>query len=192
VIAVLVPFRTFVSTGPFQYRVNNLWSFAQQMHEQGRALTTRLVSFSIAPLEVPDAEVRSCLAVDLKSAIYLLERLRLVDGRPVLFQRSYLPVEIGRLQPADQLDGSSLYDLLAEVEQEVVRAVETIRAVVPDEPDAANLNLAPGTAAMLSIRLSLSEGERPVLLDRALISGDACEVTAERSTQQTPISYILR
>ena len=62
---------TFVSTRPFQYRVNNLWSFAQQMHEQGRALTTRLVSFSIPPLEVPDAEVRSRLALGPKSDVYL-------------------------------------------------------------------------------------------------------------------------
>jgi hypothetical protein len=60
----------------------------------------------------------------------------------------------------------------------------------PDSPLIGSSETNP--APMLSVRLLLSAGDKPILLDRALISGDACEVTAERSAEHTLVSYSLR
>lgn len=182
---------TFVSARPFQYRLNNLSSFAQELAQQGESLTTRVQA--IVADQEGDSEVRAKLALSPGDRPLLVERLRLIDGRPVLLQRSYVPPDLADAVAAADLERSSLYDVLrVAYGVEVTRAVETLRAVNLTAEEAGPLRRMPGSAALLSMRLSLAEHDRPALFDRALLPGDAAEITAERLPERLQLSYRVR
>lgn len=182
---------TFVAARPFEYRLNHLSSFAQDMRAQGKFVTTRVLYSGI----VAEAEPELCAHLALPSGErpYQLDRVRFVDGVPVVFQRSYLPASIGRRLHPNSLETESLYDVLRTQQQlGVVRAVETVKAVAMPEAEAIALGRVPGAAALLSTRLSLVEGDRPVLFDKAYMPGEAVEISADRVADSLRLSFRVR
>jgi GntR family transcriptional regulator len=181
---------TFVGARPFEYRLNHLSSFAQDMRRQGKFVTTRVLYSGL----VAEAEPEICarLALPAGERPYQLDRVRFVDGVPVVFQRSYLPASIGRKLQPNSLETESLYDVLRTQQQlDVVRAVETVKAVAMPAAEAKALGRPPGTPALLSTRLSLADGDRPILFDKAYISGEAVEVFADRVADSLRLSFRL-
>ncbi len=178
---------TFVAQRPFQYRLNHLSSFAQEMERQGVSLTTRVVSASLTAL---DTQVGLRLGLRSEEKVFAIERVRLVDGTPVLHQRSYLPPEYVTQIDSDSLEGRSLYDVLLEdVGIEIVRAVETLRPVVLSDYEAELLLRSPRAPALVSERLSLGDRDVPVLLDYAVMPGDAAVITTERVSDRLSLRY---
>jgi GntR family transcriptional regulator len=179
---------TFVAARPFEYRLNHLSSFAQDMRRQGKFVTTRVLFAGL----VAEAEPELCARLALPSGErpYQLDRVRFVDGVPVVFQRSYLPAAIGRRLQANSLETESLYDVLRTQQQlDVVRAVETVKAVALPAAEAQALGRPPGSPALLSTRLSLAEGDRPIIFDKAYISGEVVEVFADRVADSLRLSF---
>jgi GntR family transcriptional regulator len=179
---------TFVAARPFEYRLNHLSSFAQDMRRQGKFVTTRVLFAGL----VTEAEPEICARLALPSAErpYQLDRVRFVDGLPVVFQRSYLPGSIGRRLQPKSLETESLYDVLrTQLHLDVIRAVETVQAVALPIAEAQALGRSPGTPALLSTRLSLADGDRPILFDKAYISGEVVEVFADRVADSLRLSF---
>lgn len=179
---------TFVAARPFEYRLNHLSSFAQDMRSQGKLVTTQVLGSGL--IAEPELGVCVQLALSPEEKPHLLERLRLIDGRPVVYQRSYLPAAIGQSLRPKSLETESLYDLLR-IQQHlvVVRAVESLRAIGLAAREATALQRRPGTPAFLSTRLSLAESDRPVLFDKAYIPGDAVEMTTNRIADSLQVSF---
>ena len=179
---------TYVSPRPFAYDLGPLRSLAQEVREQGVALTTRVVSAGVVPAPAP---VAARLGV-AGGRVFALERVRLVDGRPVVRQSSFLPEPLGRRAAKADLARRSLYDVLHEdLGVRVARAVETIQPVVLSGRDAALLARHPGAPALLSQRLTYDEGDRPVIDDRALLPGDGPVIRAERVSDAVRVTYRL-
>jgi GntR family transcriptional regulator len=179
----------------FAHDLGHLRSFASDLAAQGAEVTTRLLdATALAPPEAVGARLGA------PAEVLRLRRLRLVGGRPVILQTSYLPVPLpGDIDPRDlagpgrSADGGDpgLYTLLADRGLAVARATETITPTVLGTPDARDLGRTAGSPALLSHRISFTAAGDPVIDDHALLPGDSVAITANRSADQIEVSYTL-
>lgn len=180
---------SFVVDQPLQYQVGNLTSFAQQVTGQGLELETQVVSVGVPASTEADARV----ALEIPSGrLVEIGRLRLVDERPVVFQRTVLSKSVADQLDLDRLGTESLYELLvAATGYRVDRAKETLQAVVLDSDDAVQLGKYEGSPAMLSVRTSFTSDNTAFLYDRALLVGEAASVEADRQADRLKLSYTV-
>src|SRR5262249_27315804 len=83
---------TFVASPTVDYDILHLRTFAGDLSAQGEPVATR---FLRGEFVVADRFVARELGLRKGARVFVLERLRLVDGRPMSFQGSYLPASIG-------------------------------------------------------------------------------------------------
>lgn len=183
-------------TPRFAHDLGHLRSFAADLARQGAAVMTRLLD---AAEVTPPADV--CDRLGGPDRVLRLRRLRLVGGRPLILQVSYLPVPLpGGTDPRALLaagDGAphgtppGLYTLLAGLGLPVARAAETITPIALSAGDARDLDRPAGSLALLSHRVSFVLAGDPVIDDHALLPGDSVAITANRSADQLDVSYVL-
>ncbi|HEX5289074.1 MAG TPA: GntR family transcriptional regulator [Streptosporangiaceae bacterium] len=176
-------------TPRFAHDLGHLRSFASDLAAQGAEVTTRLLDAAeVAPPDAVGARLGG------PARVLRLRRLRLVGGRPVILQASYLPVPLpGGLDPRDLAGPGDrgLYTQLEERGLAVARAAETISPAVLTAADARDLGRPAGSPALLSHRLSFTAAGDPVIDDHALLPGDSVAITANRSADQIEVSYAL-
>jgi GntR family transcriptional regulator len=187
----LVQFRhgkgTYVAPRPLSYDMSRLRSLAQEMAAQGHALVTRVLSSSFSRAQPRVAEL---LALNGSEEVYVLERLRIVDGRPAVYQRSHLPARHGRSIGGADLTTRSLYDFLTEaLDLEVTHALETLRPVTLSASIAKLFAEPKGTPAILSERLTFTTGDEPLIFDEAYMPGDRVVISADRYTNDLTMRY---
>ena len=189
----------------FAHDLGHLRSFASDLAAQGAQVTTRRLDAAVV---TPPGPVGARLGGP--ADVLRLRRLRLVGGRPVILQTSYLPVplpggadprellqqgDLGpAVRPAGDGDGDGdpgLYTLLARCGLAVARASETITPTVLSSGDARDLGRRAGRPALLSHRVSFTAAGDPVIDDHALLPGDCVAITANRSADQIEVSYTL-
>jgi GntR family transcriptional regulator len=186
---------TFVAAR-YSYDLGHLRSFAADLAAQGARITTRLLAADVLPPPEP-------VAARLGGAdeVLRLRRLRLVGGRPIVVQVSYLPARLparprrllaGDIASAIGSGEQGLYALLAGHGLEVTAASETITPVVLGPDDARDLGRPEGSPALLSHRLSVSADSFPLIDDHAVLPGDSVAVTAARSPGGLEVRYTLR
>lgn len=170
----------------YAYGLGHLSSFADDLTAQGAQVTTRLLA---AATIAPPAEVGARLGDP--GQVLRLRRLRLVSGRPVIVQTSYLPAWLaGAIEPGD-LGGRGLYTILAEQGFAVARASETITPTALGPEDARDLARPEASPALLSHRISFTAAGLPIVDDHALLPGDSVAITASRSPDHLEVSYAL-
>jgi GntR family transcriptional regulator len=174
---------TFVRRGPFAYRPGPLRSLAREIAATGGVLATTVTVAS--PGRAPDG-VAERLGAAAADDVFVLERLRALDGEPLLVQRSYLPTELGSLLRAGELTTASLYDLLQrDAGVTVTRATETITAVALGTADARALGCKPRAPGLLSRRRTFDAFDGPVLEDWAYLPAGRVVLTLERTAEAT-------
>jgi DNA-binding GntR family transcriptional regulator len=175
----------------YSYDLGHLRSFATDLAGQGAQISTRLLAAeTVAPPEPVGARLGDP-AVALR-----LRRLRLVGGRPLILQTSYLPapllpdVLIGAIERGD-LGQRGLYTLLAGHGLAVTRASETITPTALGWQDASDLGRPEASLALLSHRISFTVTGVPIIDDHALLPGDSVAITANRSAEHLEVHYTL-
>ena len=82
---------TFVSEPPtVRYDLDHLWSFTQEMTEQGVEVTTEVLAVQHAPDPADTDRARRALGLDDGVALVEVIRRRSIAGKPVVLQRSFL------------------------------------------------------------------------------------------------------
>ena len=182
---------TFVSEPPsVRYDLDHLWSFTQEMTEQGVDVSTQVLAVNVRPAPADAERARRALGLDDHVSMVEVVRRRSIDDKPVVLQRSFLRETIWSDIASVDLASASLYDVLADVCGLVLdRASETLRAVSLNATDAASLDVEEGLASLESIRVSTTKDGTPFLYDHALLSGSATEVRAERSAGGMRVGY---
>ena len=97
------------------------YSFTDHMRQMGRSPQTILLSFE--SLCVSDSLGKQ-LQLDTGEEVFVLERLRLADGIPMMFERSYLPAVMFPGLTQETLSHSSLYEVFARDYAQVIRLAE--------------------------------------------------------------------
>lgn len=180
---------TYVAPRHFSYSIGPLRSLTEEIRGQGGTLETEVVAWRQV---APAAEIRSALALGDHDPTLLVERLRRVDGEPVIYQCSHLPLHVGLSLDRKQLRSGSLYELMSDLLGiEVDHARERLSPVLLQGRAASLLGCRAGAVGMLSERVSLTTSGRPVLHDKAFLLGDRLLIRADRRRSDVSIRYEL-
>lgn len=135
-----------------------LTSFSEDVRQRGMQPGSRQVS---CERQLAEPSVARDLAIDIGSAVVRLQRVRTADGVPLCLETVWLPVGV----VGDALDAGvdgSLYELLAARDHAPQRAEQTIGAALFEARDAALLDLAAGSAALVVSRVTYDRHRRAV------------------------------
>lgn len=148
---------TFVRPGPLDGDLRSLVSFTDQARAAGRRPTTR---------------VRRC---DPSPPDLYLERIREVDGIPVILEKRHVALDLCPGLETRDLTGS-LYALWTDVYGlRLAGAEQSIRAVGLDGPDAQALGAEAGAPALLVTATGRLQDGRALWREQTLYRGDAWE-----------------
>jgi GntR family transcriptional regulator len=174
---------TVVTAGLPGYRLDSLRGLADDLREQGFEVSTELLS---ASRRQPPSWVAEHLGSE---PAVRLERLRLISGRPAVHQVSWVPEPYGSDVRDDESAVDGLYEALAARGVVADRASEVIRPDVLTDRLAMFLGRPAGAAALVCDRVTYDLTGSVVVVDRAVIAGDAMQVRAERSRQGISMSW---
>jgi GntR family transcriptional regulator len=168
---------TFVASRSIDYDILQFRTFAGDLSAHGQAVETRFLG---CRFRRPDRAVAQGLGLPDGEAVFVLDRLRLVDRRPMSYQRSFLPKSIGREVARANLATTPLRNVLRfKLGIEIARAHETVFAVTLRRSEARQLSCLSGSPAFRSERISWDAEGRPVVFDRVFIPGDRFRITRE-------------
>lgn len=170
---------TYVAAPSIDYDILQLRRFAGDLSAQGEEITTRLLGSSFLAGE---RAVTAALGLGRGARVLAVERLRLVDGRPLSLQRSFLPARLGEDVVRADLAVTPLAQILEfKLGITVARAREVVSAVRLARREAQALDAAPGAPAFESERVSFDAAGAAVVFDRVFIPGDRFRITRELS-----------
>jgi GntR family transcriptional regulator len=169
-----------------------LLSFTEEMRRQGHEVQTKLISASV---EQPPPAAREALRLGPSAAAVTVRRVRMVDGRPIVVQHSWLPYARFAGLDADPLRDGSLYAMLeAQYGVRIVRAEQTFTAGTADDCDAAALDLRPGEPVLRIARTTFDSSNLVVeYAMSAMRPGYSIETIMERRpdrVQHQPVEVL--
>jgi len=166
---------TFVARPAIDYDILQLRALAGDLSALGEDVATRFLRSHFA---AADRRVAEALGLAEEAEVFVLERLRLVDGEPMSFQASYLPAALGAEVSRADLAVTPLRQVLTfKLGIEIAAARETVSAVPLERRAAHELGCRPGIAAFRSDRVSESADGTPIVYDRVFIPGDRFRIT---------------
>ncbi|MFW6381080.1 MAG: GntR family transcriptional regulator, partial [Bacillota bacterium] len=147
------------------YTISPLVSFTAEMEERGLTTTTRVLEFMRL---TPDTEASEKLQMEKQQEIYLIKRLRLVEGAPFLLEQVHLPVQhCPQLQP-EELENNSLYQILKDkYYHQLSYAEATVEPVKLKGNPAHRLEVEPGSLGLLFYQTTFLNKGRPIEWTRA-------------------------
>ena len=168
---------TFVAAPSIDYDILQLRRFAGDLSAKGERVSTRLLGTRFARA---DRRAARALRLDPGARVLAVERLRLVGGRPMSLQRSFLAPGIGEEVARADLAVTPLHQVLEfKLGVAIDRASETVSAVRLGPREARRLGCRAGAAAFESERVSYERGGGPIVFDRVFIPGDRFRITRE-------------
>jgi GntR family transcriptional regulator len=149
---------TFVRSGPLEVDLRALVSFTDRARAAGKAPSTRVLRLEALP-----------------GPLVRMERLRLVEGVPVILERR--DVHSAHCPDLEKKDlTGSLYALWTETYGlKLAGSDQCIRAVAIEGADARALEVPAGTAGLLVTASGFVAGGAPLWTERTLYRGDAYE-----------------
>lgn len=166
---------TFVRRNVIDYDVRSLVSFTEKAKAAGKKPSTELLTFSQVDAEEVIADVCLALHVAAGELLWLMERLRLADGVPVILEHRFVVL---RHCPGltKTHAGGSLYRTWTE--QHGLRiggADEVIRAVTLKRNEARLLQATVRSPALEVTSVGFLEDQSPLWWERTLYRGDQYE-----------------
>lgn len=166
---------TFVAAPRIRQPLTELSGFVEDMEAHGLAATARVVT--VRDMSAP-GEVRTALDLPLGSVVTFIERVRLANGHPVSFDRTYLIPELGHLVAQDDLENEPIFTLLEQRHNTpLVEASYALQAVTADADVAEALEAPVGSPVFRIERTSYTQGQRPVDYEVLHYRGDAITFT---------------
>lgn len=162
-------------------------SFTETLRERGLEAETRLLALDTV---AQSGDATRALWVTDREGLVALTRVRIVGGRPLVHQRSYMA---GRHRPAlAQYDGTiPLYAFLRDrlgLLAVTYRETVTAAAVAPDV--ARVLDVAPGTPVMVSRRTTATADGQPLVYDEAHLPPSRVQMAITRQGHRCGIDLV--
>ncbi len=154
-----------------------LTNFVEDMRRQGCEATTRLLNCRVVPAP---PEVQRRLRLRPGTKIIHVERLRLVNDKPAMYEQRYLAERLCPELVRHDLENESIHLLLTRrYNIPLTRAIHTIQVQLITRAEAKLLQVPPGTPAFFVDRLTYTSGDRPVVWYQALCRSDEYHFRAE-------------
>jgi len=163
---------TFVTASEpvaLKHKLNRISSFGQELHQAGVRENTRLLEkgYEIAPKHVAQS-----LALSPDSRVIAVRRLRIGDDLPLIYEETYLPVDL--FDGILEMDlTSSMYETFTqEFSVTLARCEQTIRAVNLNKKVAPLLGLKANGAALYMESVTYNDRNMPVEVLCCYFRGD--------------------
>jgi GntR family transcriptional regulator len=153
---------------------DQLVSFTMWARQLGRTPSARTLELARRPADPESAEQ---LALAPGTPVFQYKRLRLLDGEPVMIERTTMIEAVGRLLLDCDLDGGSVYGQLAARGIEFSEADQTIAAIAAGGDDAALLGIGRRSPLLEVRRRALDPDGRVLEWARDRYRADAFEIT---------------
>mgnify|MGYP006268145291 CR=1 FL=1 len=177
--------RTTVLARPRLQPFSELLSFSSWARELGLTPSARVVE--LGRRAVAD-ELADALRIDRGTPCWMLLRVRLLDGAPVMVERAAYPEAIGALLVEADLEAGSVYATLAERGIAVASGHHRISAIAADAETAALLDLRQGAPLLRQERTVFAADGSPIEFSDDQWRGDAIVLDAANSVQGSQLA----
>jgi GntR family transcriptional regulator len=176
---------SFVSGLTDDHRSLQLTSFSGALRSRGADIETRVLG---SRREADAPEVARWFGGG-ERRFALLERLRLVSGRPVVYQRSYVPLRHARVLERYDPEKDLYGELSRSLRRVIAVAVEELDAVTGPPEVATILEVGEEVPLFRSRRISKTLSGEPVLFDLAYMVGGLVRVELYRRGRFSEFNY---
>lgn len=161
---------TYIAHPRIVQELTSLTGFVEDMEALGRTSSARLLDWQEVQA---DATVARHLDLPLGALVVRIRRVRLSENRPVSYDDTYLPPDLGARVVTDDLEVMPIFTLLEEkYDTPLLEARYELEATVADHDSARALAIAVGRPIFLIERTSYATGGRPVDYERLHYRGD--------------------
>ncbi|MDX1617911.1 MAG: GntR family transcriptional regulator [Balneolaceae bacterium] len=137
-----------------------LTDFEEDMKRAGLRAGSRVIRKEI---EEADPRIATKLDLDEGTSVVRLDRVRLADGEPVAFDKTWLTMFYGQLLEEHNLETETIYAILEDEYQiPILKGQYNIKAANADAYLARHLSVEPNAALLLIDRLSISTGDKKI------------------------------
>ena len=154
-----------------------LTGFYHDMVDRGLTPVTRVLRQEVLPAR---KTVADRLEIEEGASIIELERIRSVEGEPIVLVTSYLPASLCPGLDSIDLSNRSLYDTIEEqFDLQIVRGRRFMEAVLADQREAELLDVEHGAPLLMLNSVSYLEDDTPVEFFHAVHRGDRSRFEVE-------------
>lgn len=167
---------TFVSPKIFKQNLLKFYSFTEEMKKKGKEPESKLLNFKV---EKANSVVAEKLGITIRDKIYLIERLRLADAEPMMFEKTYLNYKrFPRLTKKDLVE-RPMYDIfLKEYDVKFTKAIEKFSVLNVNISEAKMLKISENSPCIKLQRLTYEEN-RVIEYTESIARGDRFEFEVE-------------
>ena len=159
---------TFVRQPAISYDLRSLVSFTEKARTAGKTPSTLLLTFGKLKAREVEPQIAEWLQVTESDLLWELDRVRAVDGIPVILEHRFVVNSQCPKLTRSQAAGS-LYQAWTEAHQlTIAGADETVRAVLLTSEEAEHLNAPVGSPALEVVAVGLLETDIPLWWERTL------------------------
>jgi GntR family transcriptional regulator len=172
---------TFVALPKYEQPLDTVYSFSEQFRQLGQSLKDTVIKQAV---ERADDLLAARLAIPVGAEVVVIERLRVLQDRPMMVNTAYVPLALCPLLATEAISGS-LYRLLSEhYGLAVIRATDKLEATGASKELAALLSICPAAPLMFVERTAYTTGNRILHLGENYIRGDMCRFTINLNGSQ--------
>lgn len=124
---------TFLAEPKVKMNVNSFGSFSSMAQEQGFQPSTEILCFQ--ELSEPIDKVKKRLTLEEGDSVIYLNRLRYLDGKPALIEKTYIPKKLFPHFDLLKIEKSGLYCFFRECGMENLVGVEKFTACIPTDEE---------------------------------------------------------
>lgn len=173
---------TYVAGRRLEQSLLGHFSIVDALRSSGSTITTTVLARTVTKA-LP--AVAANLHVEPESEVLELERLRLVDGEPLMLEYTWLPSERLPGIANAAFSDTGLYEILRErYGVRLVRAVESFEPVILHDDEASALRVESGQPALMLLRTTFDDAGTPIESARALLRADSCRTLVERRVDE--------
>jgi GntR family transcriptional regulator len=168
---------TFVAPPRFVRSLAGFYSVTEETLARGLIPAMKVLSIDVVP---PTPHQATELQMERGARVIRIERLRMVNGEPVVMDVCMIPQGLCSGLENDDLEAGLLHDILSD--KYGIRVVEQEKwaePVVLDDYEAGLLRTKRGALGLQVERVAYADGRTPVEFRRTLIAGHRCRYVVE-------------
>ncbi len=168
---------SFVSRPKLVQSLLGFYTFTESTLASGQKPTIRIISIDVVE---PTPRLVQMLELQAEDKVIRIERLRLVNGEPVLMDVCCLPYSLCPNLVREDLEANLLHDILSgKYGIRMVEQEKWVEPVVLDDYEAGVLRTRRGALGLQVERLAYMQGRRAVEFRRMLVPGHRCKYVVE-------------
>ncbi|MCA0970910.1 phosphonate metabolism transcriptional regulator PhnF [Halobacillus litoralis] len=143
---------TFVAEQKIEQPLQGMTSFTEDMKQRGMEASSRLIAFERQPAT---KEIAGKLALGEDADVFLVQRIRYADKKPMAVETTYLPASL-LPELTEEIVQGSLYEYVEnELNRTIEKATQMIEATVADDHQSKLLDVPEHSAVLLIERNSV-------------------------------------